>query len=89
MLYLLLIVAVYGCWLAIRVRKQLRETKAHLDQRLDQIEQCQQKTFDLICDAVDEFGEGKYGEELLSQRLSAGRRALNKFYEDVVNPPKP
>lgn len=66
---------------------------ADLSQRLSQVEQCQQKTFDLICDAVDEFGETKEGDyperARLSQRLLAGRLALKKFYEDVANPPKP
>ena len=92
MLYLVLLVAVCGCWLAIRIQKKLSKMNAALSQRLDQVEQCQQKTFDLICDAVDEFGETKDGDpELarLSQRLLAGRRALKNFYEDVDNPPKP
>jgi len=91
MLYLVLLVAVRGCLLALRIHKKLRKMNADLSQRLDQIEQRQQKTFDLICDAMDEFGEVKEGDperELLSQRLLAGRRALNKFYEDVANPPK-
>jgi hypothetical protein len=91
MLYLVLLVTVCACWLALRIQKKLSKMNTALSQRLDQLEQCQQKTFDLICDAVDEFGEIKEGNterERLSQRLLAGRRALNKFYEDVANPPK-
>ena len=92
MLYLVLLVAVCACWIALRIQKKLSKMNADLSQRLDQVEQCQQKTFDLICDAVDEFGETKEGDPeraRLSQRLLAGRRALKTFYEDVANPPKP
>lgn len=92
MLYLVLLVVVCGCWLAICIQKKLSEMNAALSQRLDRVEQCQQKTFDLICDAVDEFGGIKEGDPeraRLSQRLLAGRRDLNKFHENVANPPKP
>jgi hypothetical protein len=99
MLYLVLLLIAINCWLILRTRQLLSRVNAeviHATHRLERLEQCQQKMFDLVCDAVDEFGVRTDGvikndanPELLSKRLLAGRRALNDLYKSIAESIQP
>ena len=91
MLYLLLFLAAFGCWLALRIRRMLHAINADMARRLERIEEQQRKTFEFICDAVNEFaiisGETKpedYNRERLSTRIQAYRRSISKWAEDIA-----